>query len=48
MIANLGETLGTIDSLSGLLSKETLIAFALLGVLALVPIAIKRFRPAKS
>ena len=48
VIANLGETLGTIDSLSGLLSKETLIAFALLGVLALVPIAIKRFRPGKS
>ena len=44
VIANLGTTLGTIDSLSGLLSKETLIAFVLLGVLALVPIVIKRFR----
>ena len=43
VIANLGETLGTIDSLSGLLSMQTLIAFALLGVLALVPIAIKWF-----
>ena len=42
--ANLGETLSTIDSLSGLVSKETLIAFALLGVLALVPIVIKRFK----
>lgn len=48
VIANLGETLGTIDSLSGLLSKETLIAFALLGVLALVPIVIKRLRSGKS
>ena len=48
VIANLGETLGTIDSLSGLLSKETLIAFALLGVLALVPIVIKRLRSGQS
>ena len=44
VFANLGETLGTIDSLSGLVSKETLIAFALLGVLALVPIVIKKFK----
>ncbi len=44
VFANLGETLGTIDSLSGLVSKETLLAFALLGVLALVPVAIKKFK----
>lgn len=44
VFANLGETLGTIDSLSGLVSKETLVAFALLGVLALIPIAIKKFK----
>ena len=44
VIANLGTTLGTIDSLSGLLSKETLTAFALLGVLSLAPIVVKRFR----
>ena len=44
VFANLGETLGTIDSLSGLISKETLLAFALLGVLALVPIAIRKFK----
>lgn len=44
VFANLGETLGTIDSLSGLVSKETLVAFALLGVLALVPIVIKKVK----
>ncbi len=44
VFANLGETLGTIDSLSGLVSKETLIAFALLGVLSLVPVAIKKVK----
>jgi uncharacterized membrane protein YdjX (TVP38/TMEM64 family) len=44
VFANLGETLGTIDSLSGLVSKETLIAFALLGVLALVPVAIRKLK----
>jgi uncharacterized membrane protein YdjX (TVP38/TMEM64 family) len=44
VFANLGETLGTIDSLSGLVSKETLIAFALLGVLALVPIGIRKLK----
>ena len=44
VFANLGETLGTIDSLSGLVSKETLAAFALLGVLALVPIVIKKLK----
>jgi uncharacterized membrane protein YdjX (TVP38/TMEM64 family) len=44
VFANLGETLGTIDSLSGLVSRETLVAFALLGVLALVPIVIKKLK----
>lgn len=44
VFANLGQTLGTIDSLSGLVSKETLVAFALLGVLALVPIVIKKLK----
>jgi uncharacterized membrane protein YdjX (TVP38/TMEM64 family) len=44
VFANLGETLGTIDSLSGLVSKETLLAFALLGVLALVPVVIKKLK----
>lgn len=48
VFANLGETLGTIDSLSGLLSKGTLAAFALLGLLALVPIAIRKFKSGKA
>jgi uncharacterized membrane protein YdjX (TVP38/TMEM64 family) len=44
VFVNLGETLGRIDSLQGLVSIETLGAFALLGVLALVPILLKKFR----
>jgi uncharacterized membrane protein YdjX (TVP38/TMEM64 family) len=46
--ANLGETLGTIDALSGLVSKETLAAFALLGVLALVPILIRKLKAGRA
>lgn len=41
---NLGQALGGIDSLSGLVSGETLLAFALLGVAALAPIAWKRLK----
>jgi uncharacterized membrane protein YdjX (TVP38/TMEM64 family) len=44
VFANLGETLGRIDSLSGLVSWQTLGAFALLGVFALVPIVVKKIR----
>lgn len=44
VFANLGETLGTLDSLSGLVSRETLLAFALLGVLALIPVLIRKFK----
>ncbi len=44
VFANLGRTLGELESLQGLLSKDVLIAFALLGVFALVPIVIKRAR----
>ena len=43
---NLGQTLGRIDSLDGLVSRETLLAFALLGLFALAPIAWKRLRTA--
>jgi uncharacterized membrane protein YdjX (TVP38/TMEM64 family) len=42
VFVNLGETLGRIDSLQGLVSWETLGAFALLGMLALVPIVVRR------
>lgn len=43
---NLGQTLGRIDSLDGIVSRETLLAFALLGILALAPIAWKRLKAA--
>lgn len=44
VFVNLGQTLGRIESLQGLVSVETLGAFALLGVFALVPVAIRAFR----
>jgi len=48
VLVNLGQTLGRIDSLSGLLSTETIAAFVLLGVLALVPVVIRRIRSARA
>jgi uncharacterized membrane protein YdjX (TVP38/TMEM64 family) len=45
--ANLGQTLGRIDSLSGLVSPETIGAFTLLGAFALVPVLVKRVRSAR-
>ena len=48
VFVNLGETLGRIDSLAGLVSWETLIAFALLGALALVPVFLRRRAPART
>lgn len=44
VFVNLGETLGRIDSLQGLVSVETLGAFALLGLFALVPILLKKLK----
>jgi uncharacterized membrane protein YdjX (TVP38/TMEM64 family) len=44
VFVNLGETLGRIDSLQGLVSWETLGAFALLGGFALVPIALRKWK----
>ena len=44
VFANLGQSLGRIESLEQLVSVETLLAFALLGVFALVPVLIKKFR----
>jgi uncharacterized membrane protein YdjX (TVP38/TMEM64 family) len=41
---NLGQTLGRIDSLSGLVQRETLLAFGLLGAFALLPVAWKKWR----
>ncbi len=44
VFANLGQSLGRIDSLDQLVSAETLIAFGLLGLFALVPVMVKKFR----
>jgi uncharacterized membrane protein YdjX (TVP38/TMEM64 family) len=44
VFVNLGQTLGRLESLRGLLSAETLGALALLGVFALVPVAIRALR----
>ena len=48
VFVNLGQTLGRIESLQGLVSAETLGAFALLGVFALVPVAIRKLRARKA
>ena len=45
---NLGQTLGHIDSLSGLVSTETIGAFVLLGLFALVPVFVKKFRAGRA
>lgn len=45
---NLGQALGRIDSLKGLVSTPTLLAFALLGLFALLPIAWKRMKARRS
>ena len=41
---NLGQTLGRIDSLSGLVSTETVMALLLLGLFALVPVFARKWR----
>jgi uncharacterized membrane protein YdjX (TVP38/TMEM64 family) len=44
VFANLGQSLGSIDSPKHLLSTQTLSAFMLLGVLALIPVLVKKFQ----
>ncbi len=44
VFANLGQSLGRIDSLNQLVSKETLLAFGLLGAFALLPVFIRRLK----
>lgn len=44
VFANLGQSLGRIDSTAELISPATLGAFALLGLFALVPVLIRRLR----
>lgn len=46
IFANLGQSLGRIDSLNQLVSSETLLAFGLLGCFALLPVLIKKIRNA--
>ena len=48
VIVNLGQTLGRIDSLSGLLSTETIAAFVLLGLLALLPVLVRKMRSSRA
>ena len=45
---NIGRSLAEIDSLSGLLTPQTIFAFVLLGLFALVPTAIKKFKSKKA
>ena len=47
VFANLGQSLGRIHSTAQLLSPETVIALALLGLLSLVPVLVKKFRRRK-
>ncbi len=44
VFANLGQSLGRIDSLDQLLSGEMIFALALLGLFALIPVAVKRLK----
>jgi uncharacterized membrane protein YdjX (TVP38/TMEM64 family) len=48
VFVNLGETLGRIDSLQGLVSWQTFGAFALLGVFALVPVLIRKVKSGRA
>lgn len=47
VFVNVGEQLGEIEALGDLVSKETLFAFALLGVFALIPTLYKQFKTKK-
>jgi uncharacterized membrane protein YdjX (TVP38/TMEM64 family) len=42
--ANLGQTLGRIDSMQQLIAPEMLLALALLGAFALVPVFVRQWR----
>lgn len=44
VFANLGQSLGRIESVKGLLSKEAVAAFALLGLFALLPVVYRKVR----
>ena len=44
ILANVGQTLGRIDSVQQLFSREALVALALLGLFALVPVFMRQWR----
>ena len=44
VFANLGQSLGRIESLDQLLSTEILVALVLLGLFALIPVLVKKFK----
>ena len=48
VFANLGQTLGRIESASQLVAPETLVALALLGLIAVVPIFVRQWRSRRS
>ncbi len=48
VFVNVGETLGEIESLKDLVSTQTLLAFGLLGVFALIPTLYKQWKNKKS
>jgi len=47
VFTNLGQSLGRIDSTDQLLSFKTISALILLGIFALIPVFVKKFRPIK-
>jgi len=47
VFANLGQSLGRIDRLDQLMSREALISLALLGAFSLIPVFFKKSRPEK-
>ena len=48
VFANLGKSLGSVDSPTHLLSIQTLSAFILLGIFALIPVLVKKFQLRKT
>ena len=44
VFANLGQSIGRVDSIGQLISSETLVALALLGAFALVPVFVRQWR----
>jgi uncharacterized membrane protein YdjX (TVP38/TMEM64 family) len=47
ILANLGQSLRRVDSLQDLLSTEVIVSLVLLGLLALIPVLLKRYSPGR-